>query len=257
MSPPGRSSFGGARSTVLLARRPGGGAGELVADAASACLDAGALDAWLTPVQMKKGRPGVVLTAVARPEHEARVVEAMARHSTTLGVRTLPVSRWELDREHRTVDVDAHVDGGPSGVARSRAVDPATVAHPESGGITTRTAGAASPTCAPRSPTCCVIGRTCKPTASGRARAVRRGELLPETAARDGGLRAVVSEGAGDRSVAEQKHMPDAPPEPLRWIAPITIETAAGVVLSDHLPPADLADLMPRIAPVRSCSSAG
>jgi hypothetical protein len=43
--------------------------------------------------------------------------------------------------------------------------------------------------------------------------------------------------------------MPDAAPEPLRWIAPITMETAAGVVLSDQLPPQDLADLMPRIAP--------
>jgi uncharacterized protein len=75
------------------------------------------------------------------------------------------------------------------------------------------------------------------------------GELLLETAAHDGRLRAVVSEGAGLRSAAEQKHMPGAPPEPLRWIAPITTETAAGVILSDHLPPADLADLMPRIAP--------
>ena len=36
---------------------------------------------------------------------------------------------------------------------------------------------------------------------------------------------------------------------PIRWVAPITMETAAGVVLSDHLPPPDLADLMPRIAP--------
>ena len=62
------------------------------------------------------------------------------------------------------------------------------------------------------------------------------GELLLQTAARDPGLRAVVSEGAGLRSAAEQKHMPDTPPEPLRWIAPITMETAAGVVLSDHLP---------------------
>jgi fermentation-respiration switch protein FrsA (DUF1100 family) len=43
--------------------------------------------------------------------------------------------------------------------------------------------------------------------------------------------------------------MPGAPPEPLRWIATITMETAAGVVISDHLPPPDLADLMPRIAP--------
>ena len=83
------------------------------------------------------------------------------------------------------------------------------------------------------------------------------GEMLLQTAARDRGLRAVVSEGAGLRSVAEQKHMPGTPPEPLRWIATITMETAAGVVLSDHLPPPDLADLMPRIAPRPSCSSAG
>ena len=75
------------------------------------------------------------------------------------------------------------------------------------------------------------------------------GEMLLQTAARDRGLRAVVSEGAGLRSAAEQKHMPDTPPEPLRWIAPITMETVAGVVLSDHLPPTDLVDLMPRIAP--------
>ena len=74
------------------------------------------------------------------------------------------------------------------------------------------------------------------------------GELLLRTAARNRGLRAVVSEGAGLGSAAEQKHMPGAPPEPLRWIAPITLETAAGVVLSDQLPPTDLADLMPRIA---------
>jgi uncharacterized protein len=75
------------------------------------------------------------------------------------------------------------------------------------------------------------------------------GELLLQTAAQDADLRAVVSEGAGLRSAAEQKHMPDTPPEPLRWIAPITMESAAGVVLADRLPPSDLVDLMPRIAP--------
>lgn len=75
------------------------------------------------------------------------------------------------------------------------------------------------------------------------------GELLLQAAAHDAGVRAVVSEGAGMRSAAEQKHMPGAPPEPLRWLAPITTETAAGAILSDHLPPTDLADLMPRIAP--------
>jgi len=75
------------------------------------------------------------------------------------------------------------------------------------------------------------------------------GEMLLQAAAHDRGLRAVVSDGAGNRSVAEHTHMPDAPPEPLRWIAPITMETAAGIVLADRLPPPDLADLMPRIAP--------
>lgn len=82
--------------------------GELVADAVSACQAAGALDTWLAPVQMKKGRPGVTLTAVARPEREAAVAEAMLRHTTTLGVRTLRIDRWELDRERHTVSVDGH-----------------------------------------------------------------------------------------------------------------------------------------------------
>ena len=80
--------------------------GELVADAVAACLEAGALDGWVAPVQMKKGRPGIVLTAVARPAREAPVAEAMLRHTTTLGVRVLPVVRWELDRERHTVSVD-------------------------------------------------------------------------------------------------------------------------------------------------------
>ncbi len=80
--------------------------GELVADAAAACVAAGALDAWVTPVQMKKSRPGVVLTAVVRPEQETAVAEAMLRHTSTLGVRLLPVFRWELDRERHTVLVD-------------------------------------------------------------------------------------------------------------------------------------------------------
>jgi len=80
--------------------------GELVVDAARACVAAGALDAWLAPVQMKKGRPGFVLTAIARPEAECPVAEAMLRHSTTLGVRTTQVSRWELERERRTVEID-------------------------------------------------------------------------------------------------------------------------------------------------------
>jgi uncharacterized protein (TIGR00299 family) protein len=78
---------------------------ELVPDAAAACTAAGALDVWVTPVQMKKGRPGLVLTALARPEEEPRVAEAMLRSTTTLGVRTHRVERWELAREQRGIEV--------------------------------------------------------------------------------------------------------------------------------------------------------
>ena len=48
---------------------------------------AGALDVWTTPVQMKKGRPGVVLSALARPDDARAVAEAIVRETTALGVR--------------------------------------------------------------------------------------------------------------------------------------------------------------------------
>jgi uncharacterized protein (TIGR00299 family) protein len=81
---------------------------ELVPDAAVSCFAAGALDVWTTPVQMKKGRPGIVLSALTPRGEERDVVEAMLRETTTLGVRVGSVERWELEREERTVVVAGH-----------------------------------------------------------------------------------------------------------------------------------------------------
>ena len=78
---------------------------ELVPDAAQACFAAGALDVWATPVQMKKGRPGIVLSALARPADEKKVAEALLRETSTLGLRIAQLRRWELDRDERTVEV--------------------------------------------------------------------------------------------------------------------------------------------------------
>ena len=78
---------------------------EFVPDAAQACFAAGALDVWVTAAQMKKGRPGVVLSALATQADEPRVAEAMLRESGTLGVRVTNVRRWELERRWRTVRV--------------------------------------------------------------------------------------------------------------------------------------------------------
>jgi uncharacterized protein (TIGR00299 family) protein len=79
---------------------------ELVPDAIERCFTAGALDVWTVPVTMKKGRPGIVLCALARPEAEAAVARAILTETSALGVRVAPLRRYELERELRTVEVD-------------------------------------------------------------------------------------------------------------------------------------------------------
>lgn len=82
---------------------------ELVPDALQQAKDVGALDAWVTPVQMKKGRPGIVVSALARPADEEAVAAALLEHTSTLGVRVARMRRYELAREIREV----HVHGRP------------------------------------------------------------------------------------------------------------------------------------------------
>ena len=52
-----------------------------------ATMAAGAVDAYCTPIQMKKGRPGVLFTALCPENKLAKVAAAIFRHSTTLGLR--------------------------------------------------------------------------------------------------------------------------------------------------------------------------
>jgi uncharacterized protein (TIGR00299 family) protein len=65
---------------------------------------AGAHDAWLTPITMKKGRPAITLAALADPSAEKAVAEAMLRETTTIGVRVRTERRHVLAREMATVD---------------------------------------------------------------------------------------------------------------------------------------------------------
>ncbi len=78
---------------------------ELAPDAARACFAAGALDVWTAPAQMKKGRPGFVLSALARPHDEGAVARAILTQTSTLGVRISRCDRIELERESWTVEV--------------------------------------------------------------------------------------------------------------------------------------------------------
>ena len=78
---------------------------ELAPDAANACFDAGAVDVWTTPANMKHGRPGFVISALARPDEERAVIAAMLRETSTLGVRVAHLDRVELERDFVTVEV--------------------------------------------------------------------------------------------------------------------------------------------------------
>jgi uncharacterized protein (TIGR00299 family) protein len=79
---------------------------ELVPDAVERCFEAGALDVWSVPGQLKKGRPGIVLSALARPGAEHDVARAMLEETSALGIRVARLSRYELEREERVVEID-------------------------------------------------------------------------------------------------------------------------------------------------------
>ncbi|KPK21729.1 MAG: hypothetical protein AMJ76_01865, partial [Dehalococcoidia bacterium SM23_28_1] len=59
----------------------------------------GAADVWLTPIQMKKGRPGVMLSVLCPVEAESAIVSVLLRETSTLGVRLREVRRQEAERE--------------------------------------------------------------------------------------------------------------------------------------------------------------
>jgi pyridinium-3,5-bisthiocarboxylic acid mononucleotide nickel chelatase len=64
----------------------------------------GALDVSLSPLQMKKNRPGTLLRVIAEEKDADALSELILQESTTLGVRSFPVSRKKLPREVREVE---------------------------------------------------------------------------------------------------------------------------------------------------------
>lgn len=68
--------------------------------------DAGAIDAWCAPVQMKKGRPGVVVSWLAPASAEADLARVVFGRSPTLGLRSHAVTRVECARAFLDVDLD-------------------------------------------------------------------------------------------------------------------------------------------------------
>ncbi len=80
--------------------------GEVVAHAVEALLEAGALDAWTSPVTMKKGRPGVVIAALGQVSDGPRLRDLLGAETGTLGVRTSHLQRWPFARSVEEVEVE-------------------------------------------------------------------------------------------------------------------------------------------------------
>ena len=77
---------------------------EAIGFALERLLEAGALDAWTTPIGMKKSRPGVLLRALCLPEKRQAVLDVFLRDTTTLGVREHRCSRTALQRSVSETD---------------------------------------------------------------------------------------------------------------------------------------------------------
>ena len=119
--------------------QPGGGAGwvleanlddlspQLVAAAFEALLAAGAADAWIAPVTMKKGRPGHLLGAVVADAARSAVEEVLFRETSTLGIRAHRVERTVLQREI----VEVATQYGPVRVKIGKRADAVLNAAPE------------------------------------------------------------------------------------------------------------------------------
>jgi pyridinium-3,5-bisthiocarboxylic acid mononucleotide nickel chelatase len=78
--------------------------GELIGEAQRALLAAGALDVWTTAIQMKKGRPGVMLSLLCEEAKRDALAKLMIELTGSFGVRFREWGRLVLDRRHVTVD---------------------------------------------------------------------------------------------------------------------------------------------------------
>ena len=80
--------------------------GELIGYATTRLWEAGALDVYLTPIQMKKNRPAVKLTVLCRASQLEALEAILFGETTTLGVRRWPVSRQVLVRQPHRVQTE-------------------------------------------------------------------------------------------------------------------------------------------------------
>lgn len=93
-------------SVVLLETNLDDAPGLVLGYAQERLFALGALDVWHTPVQMKKNRPGAVLSALVPPRLEQAAVELILRETPTLGIRSRLVDRYVAHRHSLTIETE-------------------------------------------------------------------------------------------------------------------------------------------------------
>lgn len=99
--------------------------GEVAAYALSRVLESGAVDAWINAVTMKKGRPGMVFSALVPRAAVNQVSNCIFSETSTIGVRQTLVSRFELARRQAEVEtswgmVRVKLSGNESGITQAK-----------------------------------------------------------------------------------------------------------------------------------------
>jgi uncharacterized protein (TIGR00299 family) protein len=97
-----------AQPVVVLEANVDDVTGEILAATIQALMAEGALDAWVTPVTAKKGRPAHVVSVLCHPGSAGRLRSVLADETGTLGVRALQWQRWPSEREVSEVEVDGY-----------------------------------------------------------------------------------------------------------------------------------------------------
>ena len=79
---------------------------QLVGFVMERAFESGALDCYFTPVQMKKNRPGVMISILCAPPQREAMFELLFAETPTLGVRCYEVERRALEREFVSVETE-------------------------------------------------------------------------------------------------------------------------------------------------------
>lgn len=77
---------------------------ELIGALCNKLMDNGALDVFTTSIQMKKQRPGCLLTVLSKPSNKKKLITMIFKESTTFGVREYETKRTILKRRHETIE---------------------------------------------------------------------------------------------------------------------------------------------------------